>query len=307
MLERRGIDEGLERRSRLTTTAPGAVERGRLEIAAADDREDTARGGIERDECRLQVSNAQTRQSVRHGLLRHVLQRRKDGGVHFPVGRPVAAELVAELLPQPLFRVAVACGGFGRIRPDAQRLTPRGGGVRGRDVARRLHPIEHVLAAPARAVQVRPRRERGRRLDETRDQRRFGEREIARVLPEQARRHRLDAVEACAEIHAVQVELEDLRLAQARLEHERDDGFLQLAADRSLVREEQRARELLCQRRCALARFALTHVVEHRARKPQRIDAGVVVEPAVLGGDERVLQVEARSRRARRRGGARRA
>ena len=65
-------------------------------------------------------------------------------------------------------------------------------------------------------------------------------------------RHRLDAVDAGAQIHAVQVELEDLRLRQLRLEQQRDDRFLGLAADGPRVREEQRARELLRQRAAAL-------------------------------------------------------
>src|SRR4029079_9864340 len=62
-------------------------------------------------------------------------------------------------------------------------------------------------------------------------------------------------------------------------------------ADGALIREEQRARELLRQRRGALAGFALTDVVTQRARESQRVDARVLVEPSVLRGDERVLQL----------------
>ena len=39
-----------------------------------------------------------------------------------------------------------------------------------------------------------------------------------RRLPEQVLRHRLDAVDAGAEVDAVQVELEDLRLGELRLD-----------------------------------------------------------------------------------------
>ena len=70
--------------------------------------------------------------------------------------------------------------------------------------------------------------------------------------------------------------------------------------------QEQRAGELLRQRGRALDGFALTHVVAHRPREAERIDARVIVEAAILGRDERFLQVRRDSRRAARRAAARR-
>ena len=63
--------------------------------------------------------------------------------------------------------------------------------------------------------------------------------------------HRLDAVDAGAEIDAIQVELEDLVLGELRFEEQRDAGLLDLAAVGPDVRQEQRSRELLRQRAAA--------------------------------------------------------
>ena len=107
--ERRGVDERLERRAGLTPAARGAVERRDAEVAAADHRQDVAGVGIERDERRLQVRNAETRRGRSPRPAPPMsCSAGSDGRVHLPVRRMVAAELVAELLAQILLRVPVA-------------------------------------------------------------------------------------------------------------------------------------------------------------------------------------------------------
>ena len=58
-------------------------------------------------------------------------------------------------------------------------------------------------------------------------------------------RRAVDAERAAAHIGAVEIELEDLVLGQARFQPDRQERFLDLALDGALVREEQVFGELL--------------------------------------------------------------
>ena len=82
-----------------------------------------------------------------------------------------------------------------------------------------------------RAVEVRPRRQRRRRAGQPGDQRRTRRSvSVLRRLPEQILRHRLDAVDAGAQIDAIQVQLEDLLLRELLLEQQREDRLRALRA-----------------------------------------------------------------------------
>ena len=147
------------------------------------------------------------------------------------------------------------------------------------------------MAAFDRPVEVRPRGERGRRANQARDERRLRERHGARRFPEQVARHRLDAVDAAAQIDSIEIQLEDLRLGQLLLEQHREHGFLSLARRGALVREEQRARELLGQRAPTLQAIRAAHVPPHGPPQPDGIDPEMMVEAMILGRDHRVLEI----------------
>ena len=68
------------------------------------------------DQRRLQVGVAEAPQAVLDRALGRILQLRHERRPHLPVGRMVAAEPVAELLPQELLRVADARLGRAGIR-----------------------------------------------------------------------------------------------------------------------------------------------------------------------------------------------
>ena len=136
--------------------------------------------------------------------------------------------------------------------------------------------------------------------------RRLRKRDRARRLAEQVLRHRLDAVHARAQIDAIQIELENLPLGELRLDEERDAAFLDLAAERLDVREEERARELLRQRAAAFHSPSAAQIANDRAPHADRIDSGMEVEAPILDGDDRVLQIGRDLGRATRRAAARR-
>ena len=103
--------------------------------------------------------------------------------------------------------------------------------------------------------------------------------------------HRLDAVDAGAQVDAIEIQLEDLVLGQLELDQQRDDRFLGLPGDGPDVRQKQRPRQLLRQGAAAFRPRAAAQVADERPGQANRIDAGVGVEAAIFDGDDRVLQV----------------
>src|SRR2546427_559472 len=122
-------------------------------------------------------------------------------------------------------------------------------------------------------------------------QRRFVEGDRARALAQQAPGHFLDTVRAAAKIDVVEIPLENLIFGEARFEQERQHGFLKLAADRPFIRQEQDARELLCERAAALQKPALADVVDRGARDRQWIESEMIVETAIFYRDRRLQHI----------------
>lgn len=104
-------------------------------------------------------------------------------------------------------------------------------------------------------------------------------------------RHRFDAVHPRAQVDAIEVELEDFRLAQAHLDQERNDGFFPFAGERGCVGKEERAGELLGQGAAAFGKRSRAHVLDCRACQADGIDAGMRVEASILDGDHRPLEI----------------
>ena len=145
--------------------------------------------------------------------------------------------------------------------------------------------------ARARRRQIDVRRELGRRLEQAGEHRGFREIHVARRLVEVILRRRIDAEGAAAHIGAVEVELQNLVLGQARFQPHRQEGFLDLAVERALVRQKQVLGELLRQRRAALHDAAGARIGDQRAHGAADIDAEMLVEAPVLGGEHRLDQI----------------
>ncbi len=176
-------------------------------------------------------------------------------------------------------------------RHDLRRVREGGALVGRADELELGHGGEHGLGALLGAVEIARRRQPRRRLDQAGEQRGFGERNVARRLAEIALRGLLDAVGAGAEIDAVEIELEDLGLGEFPFQPERQQHLLQLAVDRALLRQKQILRQLLGDGGAALAHAAVQDVGDERARDAEGVDAVVLVEAAVLDGDEGLRHV----------------
>ena len=101
----------------------------------------------------------------------------------------------------------------------------------------------------------------------------------------------VDAERAAAHIGAVEIEFQDFVLGEAGLQPDRQEGFLHLALDGALVVQEQVLGQLLGDRRSALPHAAGLRVGHERAPGAGDVDAEMVVEAAVLGGERRLDQI----------------
>ena len=199
---------------------------------------------------------------------------------------------IAEALAQELLGVAGARVLRAGIGPNPQPRVLRRLFLAGVDETLIAHARQHDVAAGNGAVEIGPGRQAGGRLREPRDERALGQGQLLRRLAEQVPRHRLDAVDAGAQIDPIEIQLEDLRLRELRVDHDREHGLARLAPVGPLVRQEQRPRQLLRQRAPALDGLRRADVANDGAAEGNRVDAGMVVEAVVLDGDERLLQVQ---------------
>ena len=81
------------------------------------------------------------------------------------------------------------------------------------------------------------------------------------------------------------------RLEKRELQPERQEQLLDLAVERALRRQEQVLGDLLGDARAALHRFARARVLQQCAPRAQRVDAEMLEEAPVLGGQRRLDHV----------------
>ena len=116
-----------------------------------------------------------------------------------------------------------------------------------------------------------------------------------------ALRRRLDAVGAGAEIHPAEIQAEDLVLAVCLLQFRGVDQLLALALQGAVGTEEQVFRQLLGDGRSALRGVAGSQIGDDGAGDAHGIEAGVVVKPPILDGDEGGRHIRRQARHVHRR------
>jgi hypothetical protein len=131
-------------------------------------------------------------------------------------------------------------------------------------------------------------------VDDAGEQRRLGQREAARARAEERARRHLDAVGPLSEIDGVQVVGEDLVFGPALLELVGEHRLAQLARERlggALVGGQVGVLdELLGDRRAALHGVAGAQVAHEGPGDGGVVDAGVLVEAAVLDGHDGLFE-----------------
>ncbi len=111
------------------------------------------------------------------------------------------------------------------------------------------------------------------------------------MLAEKAARRGLDAVQPVAEIHLVQIELENLRLGVHPLDARGEEELLNLPMQRLVGREETLTGELLGNRAGALSGAAAPDVGQRGGSDADEIVASVFVESLILDRGQRVNDV----------------
>ena len=141
---------------------------------------------------------------------------------------------------------------------------------------------------PARVVQRR-------RLDHSNQGRRFRGRHLGQVLVEKIARRLRHPVNRRAVVlahrHVIDVALEDLVLAQTNLEHRGDGQLLELAAEGALVPLQKSPRQLLRDGAGALGKAMRPEIGNGGLDDANRIDSRMVIEVAILAGQQSLDQV----------------
>jgi hypothetical protein len=196
----------------------------------------------------------------------------------------VAADFLGKILAGEDVRAIATAG-------DAELFLARLVGVGLLDPAVFDEAVDNVIAPLDRTVAVTDRMQRGRRLRQRRQVRGFGDREFVHRFVEIDQRCSCDAVGAEAEIDFVEVEFENAVLRIGSLDTHRQQGFLDLTGERDLVGQKEVLRNLLGDRRGALRTAIGAEILRIQnggARHAGEVDAAMLVEVLVFGGEERV-------------------
>ena len=97
-------------------------------------------------------------------------------------------------------------------------------------------------------------------------------------------RRRFDAIQTVAEVHLVEIQLEDLLFRELTLDAGGENRFLQLAAIRLVARKEALPRELLGNGAAAFGAAPFAHVAERSRSDADEVDAGVIEEALIFDG-----------------------
>ena len=229
-------------------------------------------------------------------LLRRALRVDVKGRVDpQPCGVNLRTEARLQLAPQRVDEVPSP----GRRRPRAPRK-PHRGSLRRLRLGARDHPLlrhgrQHVGAPAQRGAQIFAGIDLRWRHRQTRQQRRFRQRQRTSGLAEVFPCRRVDPVGAFPEVDVVQVELENFPLRESAFDLPRDPNLQHLATQAALPVAEafrkQVARQLHRDRAAALRDPPLPQIRPQRAEQSAPIDALVLKEPTILRGHERLGHV----------------
>ena len=156
-------------------------------------------------------------------------------------------------------------------------------GLLGRQVAQRLHAVQHIVLADLGAREIGDRIEARRRLGNAGQHGGLGRRHFRQRLAQVGARGGREAVGAVAQVDLVHVERQDLVLAKLGLDLEGQQQLVELARVGLFRRQVEVARHLHGDGAAALALGALDHVGQDRARHAHPVHAAVAVETVVLG------------------------
>ena len=222
-LERCEIDEQFERRARLPLRLCRAIIVGRHIIGAANHRADGT----------IAVHRHQRTLRALGGI---VADCGIGGALHSEVERCPHFQRTLRLVDQqfqlrqrPIGKVAHAV--LARLGHEGDLVDLRVGSLGGGDRPGLLHQLEHNASAPAGGIDVGGWRVIGRCLDQPRDHCRFGQAQPFGTVTEEFARGRVDAIGTATEIDLVEIQFEDLVLAELSLQREGENALADLSTE----------------------------------------------------------------------------
>ena len=289
VLDGRRVGEQLEGGTGGSHRLGGAVELALLPVGAAHHRPHQARAGLHRHQRTLQATPAG---HLVHNELGPLLPSLVEAGAdrettHFEF---FLAEHLGQLLfhpaDEPGRRIGVVLR-FGRLQGQGRGLGPIQLGII--DEARLPHSPQHDGATLEGQVGIDQRRvHRGGRW-QAGDQGGLREGELLGGFREIHPGGIGHAVGAGAEVHEVEVLLEDLLLAELALDLAGEGGLLDLAPEGAVLVEVDGAGQLLGDGASPLLHRTLSQVAHHGADNAHGVHAAVLVEAAIFGGHEGLL------------------
>jgi hypothetical protein len=156
----------------------------------------------------------------------------------------------------------------------------------GGDRAVFLHAVEHVTQTLAGPLRMPIGTEISRSLGHCRQQRAFGQGNRLGGFAEIASRRHLNSPGPASQIDRIQIEFEDLRLAEHALKAGRDDDLADLSIVADIIAHQQVLGDLLGDRRSTLWPPGLRQIADERPDHAALVDPLVLEKPLVLGGHE---------------------
>ena len=295
LFQRGQVDKGLDAAARLAggqRHVDLAVNFHVVEIRAAHKGEDFARLWADGDQRAVgDIAVGQPRHLLGDDGLGRGLQRGIEGGGHFQTG--LIQRFGAKGGLQLLAHVERKMGrghvkGEGRV---GQRLQPGGVGLGRADVPGLHHQPQHHRLPVFGAVGVGIGVIDCGQLGQPGQQRGLGQGQVGHVFGKVGLRGGVCAIGKVAVIEFVEINLQDLLFGIAAADLGGEDGFVDLARQRLFGREEDQLDQLLGDGAGAGDEAALQDGIVERAQERDRVNAGVVVEIGVLGGDGGLQQV----------------
>src|SRR5262249_4201533 len=164
-------------------------------------------------------------------------------------------------------------------------------GLLGGDRATPLKGAEQVGEPLLRAARVPVGAEIIRTFGQAGEQRAFLDRELLCRLAEIASRGELDAPRAAAEIDGIEIELENLRLAERTLDPRRHDHLADLALVGQVFAHQQVLDDLLSDGRAALRAAGGGEFADEGADQAALVDPFMLIEAFALGREKTFLHV----------------
>ena len=287
VFEGQGVHERFEAGARLALGLRHAVEGRCLVVGAARHRDDTAiRAEDQRSGLRRLQRRAVLRQPLGHARLHAGLQLRINRQRHHGVagntrqhgGQPLGRDI------QHIAKLGI----IDRRLDDVDLRLQRGLLFLARDEPLGAHLAQHIALTVFRPGKVLAQVQLRGRLGQRRQQRGFRNGHLLRRLAEIVARGRIDAVEARAEIHPVEIQAQDLVLGHPLFELAGERDFLRLALHRLAGMQHQVLHQLLRDCRSAGDRLAGHGIRRRCAHDGRLVGAVMLVEPLVFRCDKRL-------------------